>query len=138
LFLQRDRRDLLGHREHHMEVLDRQQVLGPILEPLRLPRALTLRAMPVAATVVGDALVVAVVARLDVAAELCRAAGEQRAHDAAPGRRDLALLQQDVTKVADHVGHLEGGPRHGSRQLGIASRSTALFAASSNRPVTCT
>ena len=46
----------------------------PILEPLRAGERLALRAVPIAAAVVGDALVAAGVALLDVAAERGRAA----------------------------------------------------------------
>jgi hypothetical protein len=62
LVLQRDRRDRRGHREHHVEVGDRQQFGLPVGQPLRAGQSLALGAMPVAAGIVGDADLVAVLA----------------------------------------------------------------------------
>ncbi len=51
-------------REDHMEVLHRQQVRGPRLHPLPRCGPLALRAMAIAARVVGDLLMAAIGSRL--------------------------------------------------------------------------
>ncbi len=61
-------------REHHVEVRHRQQLGLALGEPLLGRRALALRAMPVAAGVVGDSGIGAVLAACDMAAEGCGAA----------------------------------------------------------------
>ena len=65
-----------------MEVLDGQQLGGAVVHPPGAGGRLALGAVPVAAGVVRDALVPAVVARLDVAAQRGGAAGGDRTQDA--------------------------------------------------------
>ena len=72
--------DLGRQREDDMEVADRQQIGFARGEPVPCRRALAFGAMPVAAGVVGDAAVAAVLARLDMAAERGGAAGLDRRH----------------------------------------------------------
>ena len=81
LVLEGDVGDLGRQREDDVEVADRQQVGLALGEPVRRRRALALGAVPVAAAVVGDAAVAAVLAGLDVAAERRGAAGLDRRHD---------------------------------------------------------
>ena len=83
LVLQRDRGDRRRHGEDDMEVRHWQQIGLAVGEPLGASQALALRAVPVAAAIVGDADHAAVVALLDMAAERRRAAGRDGAHDAA-------------------------------------------------------
>ena len=75
LVLQRDAGDRRRHREYDMEVGDRQQLGLAIGDPLRAGQTLALRAVPVAAGIVGDADVAAILAALDMAAERRRPAG---------------------------------------------------------------
>ena len=81
LVLERD----LGRRrrqgEDDMEVRHRQQFGLTRFEPFGARQALALRAMPVAAGVVGAADQAAIAALLDMAAERRRAAGLDRRHD---------------------------------------------------------
>ena len=64
-----ERRDGLGQREDHVEILDPGQQLSlPVFEPLRAGERLALRAGAMPARVVGDALVTAGVALFDMAA----------------------------------------------------------------------
>ena len=56
-------------REHDMMILDRQQVLGLAVEPVRAGKGLALGTVAVAARVVGDALVAAIQTVLDVPAQ---------------------------------------------------------------------
>ena len=69
--------DLSRQREHEVEVRHRQQLFLALGQPFARRRSLTLWAMPVAAGIVGDlgmAALLVLTAR-DMAAELCRAAG---------------------------------------------------------------
>ena len=85
LVLQRQGSDLAGQREDQMEVGDRQQFGGPLLQPLGAGQRLALGAMPIAARVIGDRAVVAAVAGRDVTAQGGGAA-------ALDGPRDAPLL----------------------------------------------
>ena len=64
-----DSRDLLWHREDDVEVLDRQELGLPLLQPFRPCQGLALRAMAVSAGVVGDLSVPALAALGDVTAQ---------------------------------------------------------------------
>jgi hypothetical protein len=64
-----------------MEIADRQQVGLALGKPGPRGRTLALRAMPVAAAVIGDAEMTAVVAALDMAAECLGTAVLDRRHD---------------------------------------------------------
>jgi hypothetical protein len=64
-----------------MEIGDGQQLGLSVSEPLRTSQTLALGAMPVAAAIVGDAHVPAVVALLDMAAERRGAARLNGGHD---------------------------------------------------------
>ena len=74
LVLEGDVGDLGRQREDDVEVADRQQVGLALGEPGARGRALALRTVPVAAAVVGDAPLPAVLAGLDVTAKRCGAA----------------------------------------------------------------
>src|SRR3990170_2239589 len=75
--------DLGWQREDDVEVWNGQQFSRARFHPLACLRALALRAMPVAAAVVGDGRETAraVLATRDVAAEFCRAAALDGTHD---------------------------------------------------------
>ena len=72
LVLEGDDGDLVGYGEDHVKVRYVEQFRPPVLEPLRACETLALAAVPVAAGVVRDALLSAIVAALDVAAECGR------------------------------------------------------------------
>ena len=72
-----------------MDILDRQQIGLPGFQPIARRRLLTLRAMPIAAAVVGDPLVRAVGAALHVPAE----------------RRRPACLDGRATEMTAEVGN---------------------------------
>ena len=82
LVLMRDAAELGGQRVDHMKILDRQQFGLALGEPPARGSALTLWAVPVATTVVGDDGVSArlVLATCDVAAERRRSAALDRRH----------------------------------------------------------
>jgi hypothetical protein len=73
--------DLCRQREHDVEVTDGQEVGLALGQPDPCRRALALRAVPVAAGVVGDAPLAAVLAGLDVAAKGGGATMLDRRHD---------------------------------------------------------
>src|SRR5215472_19353429 len=66
--------DWTGQREHEMEIADGQQLGLALGEPFLGGGGLTLRAMPVAAAVVGNDSIGAVLAARDMAAKRYRAA----------------------------------------------------------------
>jgi hypothetical protein len=74
LVLVGNRGDLGWQGEDQMEIADREQVGLAGREPVLRRRALALGTMAIAAGVVGDAAVAAILAALDVAAERGRAA----------------------------------------------------------------
>ena len=126
LVLERDGADRSRQGEDDVIIGNRQKLRLAVLEPLPRRRALTLRAVAVAAGIVGDTLVRAVLAALDMAAERGCAAGLDRRHD-------LQLGEAHVTRVglspsgpmgAKDVGDLQERPRHAAvvRRAAIGSR----------------
>ena len=96
-------------------IIGNGQQLGLTLgEPLLRRRALTLRAMPVAAGIVGDARVGAVLAALDMSAERGGAAGLDRRHDLQLAETHMAGvgLAPHRPMGAKDVGDLQARPRH--------------------------
>ncbi len=65
----------MRQREHDMKVDDRQQVEQPLVVPLGPRGGLALRAVPIAAGIVGHFAMAALVALKDVAAQDLGAAG---------------------------------------------------------------
>ena len=79
--------------------------------------------MPVAAGVVGDAHLPAVVALLDMTAQRRRAAGFDRRHDAALALAQMAGMGLTVSGAvaAEHLRHLEGAAHAGAQPGGTTS-----------------
>ena len=124
------------HGEHDVEVGHVEQFRLTVLEPLGPCEALALRTVPVAARVVGDALMAAIAATLDVTAERRGAATLDRGHGAPPrGRQRRAMLiTESRAEVAEHVRHFQPLAGHGpSRQAG--TRSGTLVSWLAMRPV---
>jgi hypothetical protein len=69
LVLERQWAQCLRQREHHMKVLDRQELRLASFEPSRAAPAPARRAMAITAGAVGDRSLAALVALIDVAAE---------------------------------------------------------------------
>src|SRR5438105_6984608 len=78
------------HREDDVEVRHRQQLGLSIGQPLSTHQPLALRAVPVAAGIVGDAKLAAAVALFDMTAQRCRAAGFDGADDPALAPTQMA------------------------------------------------
>ena len=111
-----DVRDLGRQGEDHMEVLDRQQVLDARLHPVPRRGPLALRAMPVAARVVGDVLVAALGAGRNMAAERGGPAGLDRRHH-------LQLRQVQMPCVFTAIGRPMGAEDIRDLQFGAGHRS---------------
>jgi len=97
LIVERYAGDLCRQREHDVEVSHRQQVGFPMGEPCTCGRALAPGTVPVAAAVIGDPPLPAVLAGFDMAAKRRGAAVLNRRHD-------LELLQTELPCMGDPVG----------------------------------
>jgi hypothetical protein len=110
-----------------VEVGDREQLGGAGLQPLdRRPR-LALGAMAVAAGVVCDPRVGAILASLDVAAERGGAAGFDGGHDAELSGTDVPGIgfAPRFAVAAEDIRHLQVGPRHCRRVRPAATLRTS-------------
>ena len=129
---QRDQR--VRHAEDQVIVTHGQKFLLPPHEPPVAGVGLALRAVPVAAGVIGDGLMAATGALIAMSAQRSRAAACDRVEHLVlrPGQRCARPFAEPVACDADHVGHLEGWPRHLCRpSLSVPSeiRSSGLMAA---------
>jgi hypothetical protein len=122
LVLVREVGDGRGEREHHVVILDRQQVGLAGIEPALGRGALALGAVAVAAGVVGDLIGPAALAAQHVSTQ-CRTAA------LLDGRHDLQLRQAQVPTqgiaprwrvLAEDVGDLQGRPAHGRHLRTVA------------------
>src|ERR1700675_297401 len=92
LILEREGLDLLGHREHDVEVGHVEQFRLTIIEPLSACESLALRTAFVTARVVPHALMVTIAALLDVTAESSGTATLDRAHGPPALRRQRRAM----------------------------------------------
>ena len=118
LVLEGDIRDLAGQREDDVEVADRQQVRLALGEPRARRCALALRAVSVAAAVVGDPLMPAGLAGLDMTAKRGGAAGLDRRHHLELEEAQMPGMGGPVCGPggAEDVGDLERGPHRINRR----------------------
>jgi hypothetical protein len=109
LVLQRDAGDRGRHGEHDVEVGNRQQLALAIGEPLGAGETLALRTVPVAAGIVGNGGLTAILAAFDMAAERRCPAHLARRHDAALSESQAAglVVAIDGTIAAEDIRHLE-------------------------------
>ena len=100
--------------ENDVIVGNRQQLRLAIFEPLLRGGGLALRAVAIAARIVGDPFVRAVLAALDVAAERGGATGFDRRHDLQLGKAHVTGVGLTPRRPmgAKDVGDLPGRPRH--------------------------
>ena len=107
-------------REHHVIVRHRQQFGLALGQPFLRRRALALRAMPVAARVVGDLGVRAVLAARDMSAERRRAAALDRRHHLQLVEAHMAGLgfTPSRTMAAEDIRDLQSRARHVRRASG--------------------
>ena len=104
----------MRQRKDNMEVRDRKKFTLPCVQPVLPGLRLTLRAMPVAAAVVRNGLMMARRAGIDMTSERRSPAAGNRRKSAQllVAEPRLVFLQKSITMLADNVGHLEGGPGH--------------------------
>lgn len=100
------------HREDHVKVLGGEKLSATIVQPLCAGQRLALRAVAIAVTIEGDALVTALIALLDVTAKRCGSAEFDCGHDATlcRARRRAMLLAIGVAVAAEHVRHFQPRP----------------------------
>ena len=125
LVLERDRADRSRQGEDDVIVGNRQKLRFAVFEPLPRRGALTLRAVTIAAGIVGDAFVRAILAALNVSAERGGAAGLDRRHDLQLGEAHMTRvgLSPSGPMGAKNVGDLQARPRHAAsvRRTAFAS-----------------
>ena len=114
LVLPGDVGDLGRQREDDMEIADRQQVGLALGQPGFRGGGLALRAVAVAAGVVGDPEVAAVIAAIDVAAQRRRPAALNRRHHLQLGEAQTPGLGETVagTHGPEDIGDLQRGGPH--------------------------
>ena len=78
---EKNRIQLRGHGKNRMKITGVQKLCAPVVQPVFLCHRLALVAMPVAAGIVGDLQGTALVAAVNVPAELCGPAGTDRGYD---------------------------------------------------------
>ena len=131
LVLKGDGGDRRRQREHDMEIGDRQQLGLSVRQPLRPRRALTLRAMPIAAGVVGDPRRPTILAGFDMTPERGRPTRRDRAHDAPLGpphmsgvaaKIGLAMAAQDVRDFYRRPAEGSSGAGHDPRCAPLSRR----------------
>lgn len=131
LVVEGDLGDFCWHREHDMEIRHRQQIGLTISEPSFACRALALGAMPVAAGVIGDTGMRAVLTGLDMTAKRCCPAELDRGHDAALDAAETAVMGNTIgmTMATKNIRHLQFGVHRYAQAGGTTSsvrRSSGL------------
>jgi hypothetical protein len=124
LIVESDLGDRRRHSEDDMEVRYRQQLGLSVGQPLSTRQPLALRAVPVAAGIVGDAKLAAVVALFDMTAQHCRAAGFDGAHDPALAAAQMAGMDLTVrgTVAAEDIRHLQRAVHAKAQAGGVTER----------------
>ena len=117
LVLVGDGSDLLRHGKDDVKIGRIEEFGLPILDPLRPGQRLAFGAVPVAARVEAMALMAALVAAFEVAAESRRAAHLDGGHDASlrQGHRRVMLVSIGLPVATEHVRHFQLGAVHGPR-----------------------
>lgn len=102
-----DRSNWLRDSEDDVEIADVEKLGSTVVKPLGASQALALRTMPISARVVTDALIVTVIALLDVTAKRCGSTCLDRTHDATLGVRErrAMVLAIGFTEVAEDIRH---------------------------------
>jgi hypothetical protein len=118
LVLQCKRSQFTRHREDRLDVAGRQQLALTLLEPADVGVALALRAVPVAARVVGDGGVSAAGALVAMAAESSRPTARDRGQHLLILTVDpsAAAFHEALPDVANDVGHLHRGAAQALRK----------------------
>src|SRR6202166_5457353 len=97
-----------------MHIARREKLLATRRKPAVASTGLTLRAVPVAARVVGDGAMSAAGAFIEMSAERggTTPGNSQEHFDVFPGDPLTASLDECVSRCADQIGHLQRWPTH--------------------------
>ena len=111
---EREARERFWHREDDVDVADGQELLFARRHPRVASRGQTLRAMAIAAAVVREDRVRALLTAITMPTQCRRAAlGDDSEHASMlPGHPGLVRLQETIAVLAHDIGHLKGWPRH--------------------------
>src|SRR5216684_3383183 len=114
LVLQSEWCQLARQREDNMHIARREKLLATRRKPAVASTRLTLRAVPVAARIVGDGAMSAAGAFIEMPAERGGATPRngQQHFDMLPSDPRTASFDERVSRSADQIGHLEGWPVH--------------------------
>jgi hypothetical protein len=107
---ERERDELVGHREHDVEVVRGEHVLHPFIDPRGLGKGLAFRTVAISARVVGGPGERARVADVDMAAEELGPADLDRAHGGPLLGQDHVRLAIALAVGAEDVRDLETWP----------------------------
>src|SRR5271167_2499447 len=113
--LQGERRQFMGQSEDNMDVARREKLLTTRFEPTVAGVGLTLRAVPIAAAVVGDGRTVATV---DALIEMAAQGGGATARNGSQHREVLpcdppaTAFDEGASRGANQIGHLKRRPVH--------------------------
>lgn len=137
LVLESDRGDRRRQGEDDVEIGNLQQIGFSRGEPLGSGFPLTLRTMPIAAGIIGDPRLAAVVAGFDVAAERLGSARNNGAHHAPLDPAEMACMQTaiGVAMPAQDVSDLQANAMHSSVDGG--SVRAGVGAAHNRIPTRC-
>lgn len=118
LVLEGNRCDLGGQREHHVEIGHRQKFARTRGQPVPRHRGLALRAVPVAAGIVGHTHRSAGPAPLDMATKHGGAAQLDRAHHAPLDAAQMTVMGLPIgfAMVVEDIRHLQSR-RHGTASV---------------------
>src|ERR1700756_3356413 len=114
LVLQRQWGELVRQSEDNMDIGNRQKFTLPSHDPFVASAGLTLWAMAIAATVVGDGVIATARALIAMPAE-CRgtaASNGTQYFPMGPMEPPEVVLDEAIALAANDIGHLEEGPSH--------------------------
>jgi len=126
--LQCQRSQFMRQREHHVEVRYGKQFAFAFLQPDSPGHRLALGAVPVAAGIVLNPFVMAVVTLLDMFAQLGRSATNHRSQDLTllAGERVSVLGEEGGLSIAKDIGNFQGNSHHAaSSSIPVSSSASA-------------
>jgi len=102
-----------------MEIDSVEKLRLTVLQPLGTSQGLTLGTVAITATIITDALVVTVIALLDVTTECCGSTPLDRTHDATlcGGQRSAMVVAKGFTVAAEDIRHFEPETPHRIRSV---------------------
>src|ERR1700687_5450886 len=112
LVLQDQRGQMTRKRENHMDVARWEKLLATCCEPAIASSCLNIRAVPISPRVVGDRAMSAASELIEMSADrgVATPRNRQEHFDVLPADPLTASFDQGVSRSADQIGHLEGGP----------------------------